>query len=140
MVELDHIAVCLSCGNEWEVREAGAKKRKCPVCGKYKVRMKDEIEKEKAEKKENPEEKAGEKQEEKIGEAAGTPPAGSSPEEKAGEKEEEKTEENRGGALLLVTLVVVAAGSLWFLWSAVRARRAENVDSEEEMRRYGVWA
>ena len=44
MVSPDKIAVCLSCGNEWEVRTAGiGKKRKCPLCGKYKVKMKSEV-------------------------------------------------------------------------------------------------
>ena len=44
MVSPDKIAVCLSCGNEWEVRTAGTgKKRKCPLCGKYKVIMKSEV-------------------------------------------------------------------------------------------------
>ena len=40
----DNIAVCLACGNEWEVRDPGAKKkRKCPICGKYRVKMKSEV-------------------------------------------------------------------------------------------------
>jgi len=40
----DRVAVCLSCGNEWVVRTAGTgKKRKCPVCGRYRVRMKSEM-------------------------------------------------------------------------------------------------
>lgn len=44
MVSPDKIAVCQSCGNEWEVRTAGTeKKRKCPLCGKYKVKMKSEV-------------------------------------------------------------------------------------------------
>jgi predicted RNA-binding Zn-ribbon protein involved in translation (DUF1610 family) len=44
MVSPDKIAVCQSCGNEWEVKTAGiGKKRKCPLCGKYKVKMKSEM-------------------------------------------------------------------------------------------------
>lgn len=39
----DMVAVCLSCGNEWVVRTAGRKKRKCPVCGRYRVKMKSQI-------------------------------------------------------------------------------------------------
>lgn len=39
----DRVAVCLSCGNEWVVRTAGRKKRKCPVCGRYRVKMKSEM-------------------------------------------------------------------------------------------------
>lgn len=40
----DKVAVCLTCGNEWEVRTAGTgKKRKCPVCGKYRVKMRSEL-------------------------------------------------------------------------------------------------
>lgn len=44
MVSPDGVAVCLSCGNEWTVREPGVKKkRKCPVCGKYRIRLKSEV-------------------------------------------------------------------------------------------------
>jgi len=44
MVSPDKVAVCLTCGNEWEVRTAGTgKKRKCPVCGKYRVKMRSEV-------------------------------------------------------------------------------------------------
>lgn len=44
MVSPDKVAVCLTCGNEWEVRTAGTgKKRKCPVCGKYRVKMRCEL-------------------------------------------------------------------------------------------------
>jgi len=44
MVSPDKVAVCLTCGNEWEVRTAGTgKKRKCPVCGKYRVKMRCEV-------------------------------------------------------------------------------------------------
>ncbi len=40
----DAIAVCLSCSNEWIVRDPGVKKkRKCPVCGKYRVKLKSEM-------------------------------------------------------------------------------------------------
>lgn len=44
MTSPDGIAVCLSCGNEWTVREPGVKKkRKCPVCGKYRIKLKSEV-------------------------------------------------------------------------------------------------
>jgi hypothetical protein len=38
------VAVCLTCSNEWVVRDpAVRKKRKCPICGKYPVKLKGEI-------------------------------------------------------------------------------------------------
>ncbi len=38
------VAVCLSCSNEWIVRDPGVKKkRKCPVCGKYRVKLKSDM-------------------------------------------------------------------------------------------------
>lgn len=44
MTSPDGVAVCLSCGNEWTVRAPGIKKkRKCPVCGKYRIRLKSEL-------------------------------------------------------------------------------------------------
>ena len=44
MVSPDGVAVCLSCGNEWTVRAPGVKKkRKCPVCGKYRIKLKSEL-------------------------------------------------------------------------------------------------
>jgi hypothetical protein len=41
MGNTEGIAVCLACGNEWTVRDPGVKKkRKCPVCGKYRIHFK----------------------------------------------------------------------------------------------------
>jgi len=40
----EEIAVCLACENEWKVRDPSVKKkRKCPICGKYCVKLKSEI-------------------------------------------------------------------------------------------------
>lgn len=38
--------VCLTCGNEWETKLTGKRKRKCPVCGKYRVKFKKDLSKE----------------------------------------------------------------------------------------------
>jgi hypothetical protein len=35
------MAVCLSCSNEWAVRDPSVKKkRKCLICGKYRIKLK----------------------------------------------------------------------------------------------------
>jgi len=138
MVSPEKIAVCLNCGNEWEVRTEGAKKRKCPVCGKYRTKMKSEMSAEElqAAKGGHSEENNGEKEEKNERKEENSPDSSpSSPEENGGEKGEEKT----GGSFLLYAgILILALSAGWFLWRAVLARRAENDDSEEygEMRRY----
>lgn len=128
MATAEKIAVCLSCGNEWEVRTAGAKKRKCPLCGKYRVKMKGDLTPEDLQalkggrKEENPEEK---KEEEKTG------PSFSPAEEAEDPADPPEEEGGRGGGLVFVALIVVAAGALWFLWGAYRNRRAEDYADEE---------
>ena len=132
MVSPDKIAVCLSCGNEWEVRKAGVgTKRKCPLCGKYKVKMKSEIENNgKPPAAEPPEEeKTGEKEEERR-----------ELEEKTEEPEEEKTggeTKPSGGAGIIVyaVLLIGAVGAGWFLIGLVRRRRAPPVDKSAGVER-----
>lgn len=149
MVDAEKIAVCLSCGNEWEVRTAGAKKRKCPLCGKYRTKMKgemtaDELAAAKAgHPEENPPEKKennGEEEEKSRRREENSPEKKeNSPEESGGEKGEEKKGE---GFLLYVGVLALAVAAGYFLYRAVLTRRAENYDSEEyaEVRRYGVRA
>ena len=73
-------AVCLVCGNEWEVRDPGVKKkRKCPICGKYRVKPKSDI----SDDAENPSERPG--AEAAPGENIRSPP-----------REKENTPENTG--------------------------------------------
>lgn len=165
MVSADRIAVCLSCGNEWEVRTAGiGKKRKCPVCGKYRVKMKSEVEEDGnkpgstdpvdgapanvpvAANAENPgmgheapdgvDEKRGRK-----GEYSPTSPENSprssmnSPEEKSGEKGEENENISGGGIITYAALLLLAVGAGWFLVGLVRRRRAAPVDKSAEVER-----
>ncbi len=148
MVSPDKIAVCQSCGNEWEVKTAGiGKKRKCPLCGKYKVKMKSEMKTDEKPPETTPpeEEKTGE-QEENEGEV----------EEKSRRKEEnsptsprspvtspdfssgEKGEENSGGGIITyAALLLLAVGAGWFLVGLVRRRRAAPVDTEyDEVEQY----
>ena len=111
MVSPDRIAVCLSCGNEWAVRTAGTgKKRKCPLCGKYKVKMKSEL-------------KTDEK----------PPAAPPVPEENTGEPEEEKSggekEPSGGGIITYAALLLLAVGAGWFLVGVRRRRRADPVET-----------
>jgi len=129
MVSPDKVAVCLSCGNEWEVRTAGTgKKRKCPLCGKYRVKMKSEIKKE--------EKAAG------APPPAEDPPAGAAPppaDPPAGEREENggEPEEKSGGILLYAVLLLGALGAGWFLVGLFRRRRAVSVvDEPEEIEEY----
>jgi len=125
MVSRDKIAVCLSCGNEWEVRKAGVgTKRKCPLCGKYKVKMKSEIENNDKPLAADPpeEEKTGEEEEKRR-----------EPEEKTEEPEEEKTggetePSGGGGIITYAALLLLAVGAGWFLFGLVRRRRAAPVD------------
>lgn len=116
MVSPESIAVCLACGNEWEVRTPGTgKKRKCPVCGKYRVRMKSEM-------------KEGEKPPAPAATPAPSEPpaAGSqSPVEAPGEEGNDEPQQNGGGILLYAFLLIGAIGAGWFLYGAYRRRRAE---------------
>lgn len=134
MVSPEKIAVCLSCGNEWEVRKIDAKRRKCPICGKYRTKMKSEMTDEELQiaKGGKPEEKEPEKNE-NTGEKEENPPEKkeNSPEENGGEKGDEK---NGGGILLYAGILILALSAGWFLWRAVVARRAEREYYED----YGV--
>jgi len=116
MVSPESIAVCLACGNEWEVRTPGiGKKRKCPVCGKYRVRMKSEM-------------KEGEKPPAPApASAPSEPPATETrpPEENPDEGKNEEPQQNGGGILLYAILLIGAIGAGWFLYGAYRRRRAE---------------
>lgn len=130
MVSPDKIAVCLSCGNEWEVRTAGiGKKRKCPLCGKYKVKMKSELKDDEKPPAAPPpvEEKTGEK-EENTGE----------PEEEEEKEGKEKKEHSGGrGFITYAALLLLAIGAGWFLISVRRRRRAPPVDTgSDEVERY----
>ena len=130
MIPLDKVAVCLTCGNEWEVRTAGVgKKRKCPVCGKYRVKMKSEIKKE--------EKAAGAPPPAEDPPAAAAappadPPAGEQEENSSGEKEEENS---GGGFITYAALLLLAVGAGWFLVGLVRRRRAAPVDKSAEVGR-----
>lgn len=149
MVSPDKIAVCQSCGNEWEVKTAGiGKKRKCPLCGKYKVKMKSEMKTDEKPPETTPpeEEKTGE-QEENEGEVeeksrrkeenSPTSPRSPvtspfSPEEKSGE---EKTETAGSGIITYAALLLLAVGAGWFLVGLFRRRRAPPVDKSAEVER-----
>jgi len=146
------VAVCLSCGNEWSVRKEGVKKRKCPVCGKYRVKMKADIEKEKEKEGEEPagpapvpapvshQEGEEEEEKEKEGEPAGVV---SVPAPVSQEGEEEKEEKAAGSGLVFVALVGAAALIGWFLWCRCRARRSEDEIygyPEEEITNGGCYA
>jgi len=164
MIPLDKVAVCLTCGNEWEVRTAGVgKKRKCTVCGKYRVKMKCEVEEDGNEPgstdpvdgapanvpvaadAEDPgmgheapdgvDEKRGRK-----GEYSPTSPENSprspmnSPEEKSGEKEEENS---GGGIITYAALLLLAVGAGWFLVQSrhrAAVRRQQWLEEAEEER------
>jgi len=119
MIPLDKIAVCLSCGNEWEVRTAGVgKKRKCPVCGKYRVKMKCEFEKDD----EKPDD---------------TPPVEAPAEPIPPENTGENTEKRGAGGLFYAVLLLGAAGAAWFfIQHGRRSARLEALKGqiEEESR------
>lgn len=123
MVSPDKIAVCQSCGNEWEVRKAGVgTKRKCPLCGKYKVKMKSEL---KTDEKPPatppvPEENEGEEEEN-----TGDPEEKrrEEPEGEEEEEEEEKKERSGGGIITYAALLLLAVGAGWFLVGVFRRRR-----------------
>lgn len=165
MVSPDKIAVCLSCGNEWEVRTAGiGKKRKCPVCGKYRIKMKSEVEEDGnkpgstdpvdgapanvpvAANAEDPgvgheapdgvDEKRGRK-----GEYSPTSPEDSpgspmnSPEEKSGEKGEENP---GGGWTVYALLLLLGVGVGWILLNLrqqARTRHRAWIDEQTEEER-----
>ncbi|MDN7025074.1 hypothetical protein FGU65_09270 [Methanoculleus sp. FWC-SCC1] len=122
-------AVCLACGNEWEVRDPGVKKkRKCPICGKYRVKLKSDI----ADDIETPPEHPG--AEAAPGENTRSPPGeGENTPEKTGEKEEKAGEEKGGGWLVLAALIVLAVMACSFLWSALRP---EQHNARTPQRRY----
>ena len=120
MVSPDKLAV--SSWNEWEVRKAGVgTKRKCPLCGKYKVKMKSELKDDEKPPAAPPpvEEKTGEK-EENTGE----------PEEEEEKEGKEKKEHSGGrGFITSAALLLLAVGAGWFLVGLFRRRRAPPVDT-----------
>lgn len=105
----EKIAVCLACGNEWEVRDPGVKKkRKCPICGKYRVKLKSDIPDDIETSSKHPGTEAA------PGENTRSPP-------REEENTPEKTGEEKGGGwLVLAVLVVLAVMACSFLWSALR--------------------
>ena len=167
MVSPDKIAVCQSCGNEWEVRKAGVgTKRKCPLCGKYKVKMKSEV-------KEDDEHNSHDPVDSRSGgdpnpaAAQGNGMDRATPGENRGEMDEgrRRKEENSphspenspvtpmnspeekpggetepsggGGIITYAALLLLAMGAGWFLVSLVRRRRAPPVDTEyDEVEQY----
>ena len=129
-IPLDKIAVCLTCGNEWEVRTAGVgRKRKCPVCGKYRVKMKSELQTD-DKKPANPP---------PVEPLAAEPPGPVEPEEPKVPKEPAESRENPGGGgLFYAVLLLGAAGAVWFFVQSRRQsaerRRAwleEQIEEEE---------
>ena len=162
MVSPDKVAVCLSCGNEWEVRTAGiGKKRKCPLCGKYRVKMKSEVKDDGN--KPNPGSKdpvdgapgddpvvstppahrvddkpdhEGDEQRRTKREGSPTPPE-NSPGSSVNPPEEksggEKPETGGGsGIITYAALLLLAVGAGWFLVGLFRRRRAPPVNPEHE--------
>lgn len=145
----DMIAVCLSCGNEWVVRSPSPpgvkKKRKCPVCGKYRVRMKSELES-----------GAG------VAETPSSPPPSPPPSVPVPaavavpdeirdldlDDLDDDTVEIRGGGgswLVAAGAVILLAGSAWFGWSLLDGRRRRRAaaaayqgerERNAELRRY----
>jgi predicted RNA-binding Zn-ribbon protein involved in translation (DUF1610 family) len=127
-IPLDKIAVCLTCGNEWEVRTAGVgKKRKCPVCGKYRVKMKSELQTD-DKKPANPP---------PVEPLAAEPPGPVEPEEPKVPEPAESRENPGGGGLFYAVLLLGAAGAVWFfVQSRHRAavRRQQWLEEAEEER------
>jgi len=131
----DMIAVCLSCGNEWVVRSPSPpgvkKKRKCPVCGKYRVRMKSELEA---------------KSEAATSSAASPspppPPPPPSPSPVVVDVEgldldddlEEETEiRGRGSSgLVAAGVLLLLVGAAWLGWTLLRRRRVKEVVATKE--------
>lgn len=135
MIPPDKIAVCLSCGNEWEVRTAGVgKKRKCPVCGKYRVKMKSELEKgDKKPADAPPVDPSASAEPPGLVEPA--EPAAVSPDSQ--ENSGESQEKPASGGLFYAVLLLLGAGAVWlFLNSRHRAavRRQQWLEEAEEER------
>ncbi|WP_067047598.1 hypothetical protein [Methanofollis ethanolicus] len=89
------VAHCLNCTNEWIPRDQADKKRKCPVCGKYRVVWKDDLPENKPDSSTSPgekKEKSGENEENSPGEK-----------EKREEKTEEKSEVPEDDEFLLIS-------------------------------------
>ena len=159
MVSPDKIAVCLSCGNEWEVRTAGTgKKRKCPVCGKYKVIMKSEVKDDANQNSHDPvdnspgsapdpatvqgsgvdrdpSDPAGEEMDGKRRRKGENSPTslenspGSSMSSPEEKSGEQEEEHSGGGIITYAALLLLAMGAGWFLVGLVRRRRAPPVDT-----------
>jgi predicted RNA-binding Zn-ribbon protein involved in translation (DUF1610 family) len=150
------IAHCLNCSNEWVPRNTAAKKRKCPICGKYRVVWKDELmEKsgenelnsgeiqeisgentgENEEKKENFEEKTEEKLEESINNEFLLNSPGEIEEKNEEEKLSEVMKQSGGFPLIGVYAVVLGVGILavagWFLSGRGKRKRSKNIESSE---------
>lgn len=167
MVSPDKVAVCLSCGNEWEVRKAGVgTKRKCPLCGKYKVKMKSEVKKDgskpdstdpvdsspgnvpvPADTEDSGMDDAtpdgmGEKSRRKEENSPTSPETSprspvTSPDFSSGEKGEENETASSGGIITYAALLLLAVGAGWFLFGLFRRRRAASGDEElDEVEQY----
>lgn len=150
------IAHCLNCSNEWIPRDTETKKRKCPICGKYRVIWKDELSENKpdssispGENEENIGEITGENEEKKENLQEKTQEKLEKPENCeflliSPDKSEEKTEEEKlteameksGGFPLfavfaiLLGLVILAAGG-WFLSRRGKRKRSEIIGKPE---------
>lgn len=131
----DLVAVCLSCGNEWVVRtpnnpDGKRKKRKCPVCGKYRIRMKSELEA-----------KGDDNAGAGTTSVAVTPPKPPKPVpvpvdaavDLLIEDEADEVDERGGGSMIVVAgAVVLLVGAAWFGWTLLRRRRRVETVSERE--------
>lgn len=165
MVSPDKVAVCLSCGNEWEVRKAGVgTKRKCPLCGKYKVKMKSEVKADgskpdstdpvdsspgnvpvPADTEDSGMDDAtpdgmGEKSRRKEENSPTSPETSprspvTSPFSPEEKSGEEKTETAGSGIITYAALLLLAVGAGWFLVGLFRRRRAPPVDKSAEVER-----
>ncbi len=134
---LETIAVCLACSNEWTVRDPGVKKkRKCPICGKYRIKLKSELaaapdNKDKHEVKLTAPIREKREKKEKIS----VQPLPKVEENAAPieEKGEEKAEEKSGGGLMwaaAAVFVIGAAIGVYFLWNPSRKRLAAYQENE----------
>lgn len=133
----DLIAVCLTCGNEWVVRTPNApggkrKKRKCPVCGKYRIRMKSELEEK------GDDAGAGTTSVAVIPPKPPKPVPTDVPVDLLIEDEDEADDgrEHSGGSMIVVAgAVVLLVGAAWFGWSLLRRRRRRRVETVSEQKR-----